>query len=189
MYSVSHSQFVFFVVVCFGKPVGVVPRPIGPWKGRSSVHCPFFKKANVQCPFFRRVNVHFSHNTNVPVKFSEMECPFLCTSNSSLANHIVVVPKCYVPISSTQTEKYEYHCFYAMYLFSPIHIYIQCTNDISYAASSFSTKYLLPLLSVLIDPKYAVVPSCLFPSLVHVCDDNLQPHNDVVVHSVSCTCR
>ena len=65
----------------------------GPGRGGSSVHCPFFKKANVQCPSFRKVNVHFSHNTNVPVKFSKMECPFLCTSNSSLANHIVVVPK------------------------------------------------------------------------------------------------
>ena len=30
---------------------------------------------------------------------------------------------CYVPISSTQTEKYEYHCFYTIYLFSPFHIY------------------------------------------------------------------
>ena len=67
--------------------------------------------------------------------------------------------------------------------------YIQCINDIHYAASCFSTKYLLPLLSLLIDPKYAVVPSCLFLSLIRVCDDNLQPHNDVVVHSVSCTCR
>ena len=40
--------------------------------------------------------------------------------------------------------------------------YIQCINDIHYAASCFSTKYLLPLLSLLTDPKYAVVPSCLF---------------------------
>ena len=67
--------------------------------------------------------------------------------------------------------------------------YIQCINDIHYAASCFSTKYLLPLLSLLIDPKYAVVPSCLFLSLIRVCDDNLQSLNDVVVHSVSCTCR
>ena len=67
--------------------------------------------------------------------------------------------------------------------------YIQCINDIHYAASCFSTKYLLPLLSLLTDPKYAVVPSCLFLSLIRVCDDNLQPLNDVVVHSVSCTCR
>ena len=44
--------------------------------------------------------------------------------------------------------------------------YIQCINDIHYAASCFSTKYLLPLLSLLIDPKYAVVPSCLFLSLI-----------------------
>ena len=66
---------------------------IGPWKGWSSVHRPVFKKANVQSPLFRKVNVHFSHSANVPVKFSEMECPFLCTSNLSLANHIVVVPK------------------------------------------------------------------------------------------------
>ena len=66
------------------------------------------------------------------------------------------------------------------------HIY---NAQMTYAALCFSTKYLLPLLSLLIDPKYAVVPSCLFLSLVHMCDDNLQPHNDVVVHSVSCTCR
>ena len=65
--------------------------------------------------------------------------------------------------------------------------HIQCTNDI-YSIMTFLTKYLLPLLSLLIDPKYAVVPSCLFLSLVHMFDDNLQPHNDVV-HSVSCTCR
>ena len=67
--------------------------------------------------------------------------------------------------------------------------YIQCINDIHYAASCFSTKYLLPLLSLLIDPKYAVVPSCLLLSLIRVCDDNLQPFKVVVVHSVSCTCR
>ena len=40
--------------------------------------------------------------------------------------------------------------------------YIQCINDIHYAASCFSIEYLLPLLSLSIDPKYAVVPSCLF---------------------------
>ena len=40
-----------------------------------------------------------------------------------------------------------------------------------------------------LDPKYAVVPSCLFLSLIRVCDDNLQPLSDVIVHSVSCTCR
>ena len=67
--------------------------------------------------------------------------------------------------------------------------YTQCINDIHYAASRFSTKYLLPLLSLLIDPKYAVVPSCLLLSLIRVCDDNLQPLKVVVVHSVSCTCR
>ena len=59
--------------------------------------------------------------------------------------------------------------------------YIQCINDIHYAASCFSTKYLLPLLSLLIDPKYAVVPSCLLLSLIRVCDDNLQPLKVVVV--------
>ena len=59
----------------------------------------------------------------------------------------------------------------------------------TYAALCFSTKYLLPLLSLLTDPKYAVVPSCLFLCLIRVCDDNLQPLNDVIVHSVSCTCR
>ena len=73
--------------------IGPRQTSVGPWKGWSSVHCPFFKKANVQCPFFRKMNVHFSHNANVPVRFSEMECPFLCTSNLSWANHIVLVPK------------------------------------------------------------------------------------------------
>ena len=75
---------------------------------------------------------------------------------------------------------------YYVSIFTLSHIY---NAQMTYAASCFSTKYLLPLLSLLIDPKYAVVPSCLFLSLVRVCDDNLQPHNDVVVHSVSCTCR
>ena len=75
---------------------------------------------------------------------------------------------------------------YYVSIFTLSHIY---NAQMTYAALCFSAKYLLPLLSLLIDPKYAVVPSCLFLSLVHMCDDNLQPHNDVVVHSVSCMCR
>ena len=74
---------------------------------------------------------------------------------------------------------------YYVSIFTLSYIY---NAQMTYAASCFSTKYLLPLLSLLIDPKYAVVSSCLFLSLIHMCDDNLQPHNDVV-HSVSYTCR
>ena len=108
---------------------------------------------------------------------------------SSLASIFIKLHlNCYVPISSTQTEKYEYRCFYTMYLFSPIHIYTMHKWHTLYSIMLL-TKYLLPLLSLLTDPKYAVVPSCLFLSLIRVCDDNLQPLNDVVVHSVSCTCR
>ena len=74
---------------------------------------------------------------------------------------------------------------YYISIFTLSHIY---NAQMTYAALCFSTKYLLPLLSLLTDPKYAVVPSCLFLYLIRVCDDNLQPLNDVVVHSVSCTC-
>ena len=60
---------------------------------------------------------------------------------------------------------------YYVSIFTLSHIY---NAQMTYAASCFSTKYLLPLLSLLTDPKYAVVPSCLFLSLIRVCDDNLQ---------------
>ena len=89
--------------------------------------------------------------------------------------------------SQVRKQKIRISLFlYYISIFTLSHIY---NAQMTYAALCFSTKYLLPLLSLLIDPKYAVVPSCLFLSLIRVCDDNLQPLNDVVVHSVSCTCR
>ena len=105
-------------------------------------------------------------------------------------SHIYIYIYIYIYIQSqVRKQKNTNIAVSILCIYFHLFTYIQCINDIHYAASCFSTKYLLPLLSLLTDPKYAVVPSCLFLSLIRVCDDNLQPLNDVVVHSVSCTCR
>ena len=66
--------------------------------------------------------------------------------------------------SQVRKQKNTNIVVFVLCIYFHLFTYIQCINDIHYAASCFSTKYLLPLLSLLIDPKYAVVPSCLLLS-------------------------